>query len=215
MSQILTLNKRIPHHLRGQRTLSHAVGPFISPGISPVISQATRLFSHLRGQSMRRSLSLLLIISCLCSATADAKSGDETQPIDVSADRSEYDDKARVQRLIGNVEIVQGTMKISAEEIAIYLNDANELARIEGNGTPIRFEQLNDLNETIVGTANGIDYNALDGTLILSGNASLKQPRQELNSNQIVFNSRAQTVKADGGDNGRVSIRIQPPEDNR
>ncbi len=155
---------------------------------------------------------LLSVVLALAVGTfSHAKTGDETQPIDVSADRSEYDDKKGIQRLVGNVEIVQGSMKIKAQEIAIHLKD-NRLARIEGDGNPIRFEQQNDLNETIVGEANAIDYNAADGTLVLSGNARLKQPRQELNSSRIVFNSRAQTVKADGGDQGRVSIRIQPPE---
>lgn len=153
---------------------------------------------------------LVLCISAIAS-TVYAKTGDENQPIDVSADRSEYDDKAGIQRLVGNVEITQGTMKIKAEEISIHLQD-NRLARIEGNGTPIRFEQLNDADESIVGEANAIDYNAVDGTLILTGKARLKQPRQELNSNRIVFNAREQTVKADGGNQGRVSIRIQPPQ---
>lgn len=146
----------------------------------------------------------------LC-ANLNAKTGDETQPIDVSADRSEYDDKAGIQRLVGNVEIVQGSMKIRAEAISIHLKN-QRLARIEGSGTPIRFEQQNDSNETILGEANSLEYNAVDGTLVLSGNARLQQPRQELNSTRIVFNSRAQTVMAEGGEQGRVSIRIQPPE---
>jgi len=133
---------------------------------------------------------------------------------DVSADRSEYDDKAGIQRLIGNVEITQGSMKIQAQEISIYLQE-NRLSRIEGTGSPIRFEQLNDADQTIVGEANSINYDAVDGTLILIGNARLKQPRQELNSNQIVFNSRNQTVKAEGGNTGRVSIRIQAPKANQ
>ena len=156
------------------------------------------------------ALSIASVFSLITTNVA-AKDGDENQPIDVNADRSEYDDKAGIQRLIGNVEIVQGTMKITAEEIAIHLKD-KRLARIEGKGSPISFEQLNNADEPIVGEANAIDYNAVDGTLILIGAARLKQPRQELNSNRIVFNSREQTVKAEGGESGRVSIRIQPPQ---
>lgn len=165
----------------------------------------------LQYQFLNRHTLLSATLALSLAAGLNAKTGDETQPIDVSADRSEYDNKAGIQRLIGNVEIVQGTMKITANEIAIHLKD-NRLARIEGKGSPIRFEQLNDLNESVVGEANAIDYNATDGTLILTGDARLQQPRQELNSSRIVFNSRAQTVKADGGDQGRVNIRIQPPE---
>ena len=159
----------------------------------------------------KQTLPVFLLLISLLAATVQAKDGDENQPIDVNADRSEYDDKAGIQRLIGNVEIVQGSLKITAQEIAIHLKD-NRLSRIEGSGNPIRFEQLNNADESIVGEANAIDYNAIDGTLILTGAATLKQPRQELNSDRIVFNSRAETVQADGGDKGRVSIRIQPPK---
>ena len=159
----------------------------------------------------KRKLLALLFTVGLFSTAVNAKDGDEKQPIDVNADRSEYDDKAGIQRLIGNVEIVQGSLKIKAEEIAIHLKN-KRLARIEGSGNPIRFEQLNNADEPIVGEATAIDYNAIDGTLILTGAARLQQPRQELNSNRIVFNSRAQTVKAEGGEEGRVSIRIQPPQ---
>jgi len=173
-----------------------------------LLNKGTLLYATLK---LALKLALTLVLAQALSLSVNAKTGDEKQPIDVNADRSEYDNNAGIQRLIGNVEIIQGSMKISAEEIAIHLKD-NRLARIEGTGTPIRFEQQNDLNETIVGEATSIDYNAIDGTLILSGSARLKQPRQELNSSRIVFNSRAETVKAEGGDQGRVSIRIQPPE---
>lgn len=159
----------------------------------------------------KHTLFVFMLTMSLLAAAAKAKDGDENRPIDVNADRSEYDDKAGIQRLSGNVEIVQGSLKITAEEIAIHLKD-RRLARIEGSGNPIRFEQLNNADEPIVGEATTIDYNAIDGTLILTGSARLKQPRQELNSNRIVFNSRAQTVQADGGDKGRVTLRIQPPQ---
>jgi len=172
----------------------------------------TSLLQNLnKPKNSRQLIAVALALLLSVASFAFAKTGDQNEPIDVSADRSEYDDKAGIQRLVGNVEITQGSMKIKAEEIAIHLKD-NRLARIEGSGTPIQFEQLNDANEPIVGEANAIDYNAIDGTLVLTGNARLKQPRQELNSGRIVFNSRAQTVKADGGGNGRVSIRIQPPK---
>jgi len=107
-------------------------------------------------------IALSVMVLALTTSIAFAKSGDENQPIDVSADRSEYDDKAGIQRLVGNVEITQGSMKIKAESIAIHLED-NRLARIEGTGAPIRFEQLNDADETIVGEANNgkPDYNSL------------------------------------------------------
>ena len=79
-----------------------------------------------------------------------ARESDLQQPIDVSADRSEYDDKAGTQKLIGNVEIRQGTMRITADTIAITLKD-NALSRIDGTGSPIRYEQENEKGELLKG----------------------------------------------------------------
>lgn len=147
----------------------------------------------------------------LCSNVAHARKSDFTQPIDVSADRSEFDEKAGVQVLIGNVEISQGTMQIKAERIAITLKD-NRLSKIEGTGSPIQFRQENEAGEMVTGEANAISYNAENGSLVLTGGATLEQPRQRLKSERIVFNSAEQKVSAEGGDKGRVSIRIQPPD---
>ena len=149
---------------------------------------------------------------------AGARESDLSQPIDVSADRSEYDQRAGTQTLIGNVEIRQGTMLITADRVAISLENA-KLARIEGTGSPIRFEQENDDGETVEGEAGAIDYNATDGTLVLSGGATFTQPGQSLSSERIAVDARTQKVSAEGGsgsdgEKGRVSIRLDAPPGN-
>ncbi len=136
---------------------------------------------------------------------------DRNQPIDVRADSSEFDEKAGVQTLTGNVQITQGSMKISADFIAISLKD-NALSKIEGRGSPILFSQENEAGELMQGEASSIIYDAINGILTLKGAASLSQPKQSLTSETITFNTLTQKVSADGGENnGRVSIQIQPP----
>ena len=154
---------------------------------------------------------LFFLVVLLLSTSAYARQSDFTKPIDVNADRSEFDEKAGVQVLIGNVEIIQGTMLIKADRIAISLDENNQLAKIEGSGSPIQFQQENEAGEPVTGQANSIEYNARNGSLVLAGNATLKQPGQRLQSERIVFNSTEQKVSAEGGEKGRVSIRIQPP----
>ena len=156
-------------------------------------------------------LCCLVVSVLLVSGNAHARKSDFSQPIDVNADRSEFDEKAGVQVLIGNVEIIQGTMLIKAERIAISLDENNQLSKIEGSGSPIQFQQENEAGETVTGQANSIEYDAKNGSLVLTGNATLTQPRQRLQSERIVFDSTEQKVSAEGGEKGRVSIRIQPP----
>lgn len=155
----------------------------------------------------------LFLATVLLSAplTGMARQSDLTQPIDVRADASEFDEKAGLQTLTGNVQITQGTMQISADFIAISLKN-NALSKIEGRGSPIRFVQENEAGELMRGEANEIIYDALNGTLVLKGSASLSQPRQNLTSEKITFDAQTQKVSADGGgEQGRVSIQIQPP----
>ena len=141
-----------------------------------------------------------------------ALESDLQQPINVQADKSEFDEKAGMQTLSGNVEISQGSMLITAEEIAISLKD-NALHTISGTGTPISFQQENEAGEIMRGEAESIIYDALAGTLTLKGAATLSQPRQNLVSDLIIFDARSQKVNAEGGgDTGRVSIQLLPPE---
>lgn len=159
-------------------------------------------------------LASLAVMTCLVlpASSVMARESDLEQPIDVSADRSEYDDKAGTQKLIGNVEIRQGTMRITADSIAITLEN-NALARIDGKGSPIRFEQENEAGELMKGEAGEINYNAIEGTLVLSGEATLSQPKRNLKSERIEFNVRTQKVSAEGSkDTGRVTIRIEAPK---
>jgi len=160
---------------------------------------------------MTRLTLLLATILLIAPLTATARQSDRTKPIDVRADSSEFDEKAGVQTLTGNVQITQGTMQITADFIAISLKD-NALSKIEGRGSPIRFVQENEAGELMNGEAREIIYDAINGTLVLKGSATLSQPRQNLSSDTITFDSQTQKVSADGGgDNGRVSIQIQPP----
>ncbi len=140
-----------------------------------------------------------------------ARQNDLEQPIDIRADKSEFDEKAGTQTLTGNVEITQGSMRITADRIAIALKD-NALSTITGTGSPIHFEQQNEAGQLMSGEAQRISYDALAGTLILEGKATLNQPKQKLVSERITFNARTQKVSAEGGPTaGRVSIQIQPP----
>ena len=153
------------------------------------------------------ALTALLLAS---SVPALARQSDFSQAIDVQAERSEFDERTGVQTLMGNVVITQGTMRIEADRIDVTI-DGGRLATIKGTGSPIRFQQENEEGKLVTGECEEITYNAREARLIMMGNARLAQPDQELTGNRIEFDSRTQKVRADGGDQGRVQIRIQPP----
>ena len=167
------------------------------------------------GRICRRLLAVAAAWLLMTGQVTLARDGDLSQPVDVRADTSEYDEQNATQSLSGNVEISQGSLRIEADRIDVFLED-NQLARIAGSGKPIRFEQENNAGELVKGTARTIDYDATSGVLELSGGATLQQPRQTLKSERIVFDARRQTVSAQGNASGeRVNIRIEPPPDAR
>lgn len=170
-----------------------------------------QISKHARASCAVFLSALLLAVLTLVPLSGKARQSDLSKPIDVRADSSEFDEKAGVQTLSGNVMITQGTLEIRADFIAISLAN-NALSKIEGRGSPIKFSQENEAGELMQGEAQEIIYDALNGTLTLKGNASLSQPRQSLTSEQITFDARTQKVSAEGGSqDGRVNIQIQPP----
>lgn len=162
-------------------------------------------------KSIANILRFTLLALPLLSSMATAKTTDFEQPIDVKADRSEFNDKEGIQTLSGNVVITQGSMVIEASSIMVKLKN-NKLSSIDGKGSPIKFQQENDDGELVTGECQHIVYNAEDGQLTLSGSATLSEPKQNLRSDRIVFDSISQTVVAEGGETGRVIVTIQPPE---
>lgn len=175
--------------------------------------KSTRFFTGISWH--QRLFGLIAVLLCFGSGNLWALTSDFEQPIDVKADRSEYDEKAGHQSLSGNVLITQGTMKIKADNIIVKLDSQNRLSVIEGKGSPIVFEQKNEKGELVRGTCSNIRYDAVKGLLTLSGTATLTEPKQRLKSEKIVFNSITQTVVAEGGKSGQVSITLQPPKQNK
>lgn len=165
---------------------------------------------------MKLSSKTILVFLLLLSAPLSgiARKADFSKPIDVQADSSEFDEKTGMQTLRGNVQIIQGTMKIKADEISVSIVNG-KLAVIRGKGSPIAFEQENEEGKLVSGHSDEIVYNAVEAKLVMTGNAALKQPDQELSGDRIEFDSKSQKVRAEGGANGRVRIKIQPPPDGR
>ncbi|HBR95960.1 MAG TPA: lipopolysaccharide transport periplasmic protein LptA [Gammaproteobacteria bacterium] len=154
---------------------------------------------------------LLCLIALLAQPVLGlSRQSDFSQPIYVQADNSEFNEASGVQILSGNVQITQGSMKILADKIVVGI-DMGKLSTIEGTGSPILFEQEDEEGGIISGRCDRIEYDAKNARLTLVGNASLKQPNQELSGDRIVFDSKTQKVLAEGGENGRVNIKIQPP----
>lgn len=152
---------------------------------------------------------LLFAVSVSMTSPALSNPADRSKPINISADSSEYDEKAGTQVLAGNVEISQGSMVIRADRITVELKN-NTLFRITGSGSPIRFQQLSERNELLRGQSEQISYNTETSEITFRGSAELERPGQKFTGHSINYNMVNLTFKAAGNDQGRVNIVLQP-----
>jgi len=135
---------------------------------------------------------------------------DRDQPINIEADQLEIREQENISIYQGNVQLVQGSLKINSDRMVIHFNDANELTLIEMTGNPAKFEQLDNAQELIRGEAEQIDYSDLDSLLILRRKAFLDQAGKIINSDLIRVNTETSAIEA-GGAQSEVRTRIVIP----
>jgi lipopolysaccharide transport protein LptA len=117
---------------------------------------------------------------------------------------------------------ISGDVRINADggslrsDKAVVLFRNKLISRATITGAPAEFEQLRDDGTTSRGHANTIDYETSSGTVSFSGNAWLIVGRNEISSQQLVYNIKTQSMQnnfksgSGGPTNGRVRIVIQP-----
>jgi lipopolysaccharide export system protein LptA len=146
------------------------------------------------------------------AGTAFALSSDREKPMNVKADRVEINDRKGVSVYRGNVVIKQGTMRIEANKVTVIHTRAHKVKKLIASGKPTRFKQLPD-NKTqyVHASANRMEYFAENDLLVMTDRARFKQGGNVFRSNKILYNVKADQVKAGvqhGG--GPVNIILEP-----
>lgn len=158
----------------------------------------------------RRIIAGVLLIWILPQAWA--LRSDRNQPIDIKADRVEVDQREQVSHYIGNVRMEQGTLKIDADEVVVYM-DNGKLNKIVISGKPARFEQQPENQQAIVKSqADNMEYYAGEERLLLKHNAEVNQGGNHFHGEFIEYDTLTSTVKANKGEDNqsRVHAIIQP-----
>ena len=157
---------------------------------------------------------LLLAVMLLMGISSEvwALRSDRNQPIDIKADRVEVDQQKEVSHYIGNVRMEQGSLKIDAAEVVVYM-EQGKLNKIVITGKPARFEQQPENQKEIVNSqAEYMEYYAGDERLLLKHNAEVNQGANHFRGDFIEYDTLTSTVKAnkDENSNTRVHAIIQP-----
>lgn len=147
----------------------------------------------------------------LASPLVAALPEDRSQPIQLEASRGQIDQKTGVSVYEGNVVITQGSMRLTADTVTIYIKDDN-FQRMEATGNPanLRYKPTADKPE-IQGVSKRVEYDVASARIIMSGGAKLTQGQDAFSGDRVEYDLKDDVVRARGaGDKGRIQFTIQP-----
>jgi lipopolysaccharide export system protein LptA len=161
---------------------------------------------------MTKALSIVLFM--LTTSLALALKNDVEQPVHIDADSVLFNKTKGLAVYEGNVSIVQGTLKITAQRIEIKAPN-NEIESITANGKPVSFQQKMDDGKLAKGSANKLLFLVKDKQLLMDGNAVIAQNNDKFSSNHIEYSTRTGELKAGKnqkklGNKGRVKVIFYP-----
>ncbi len=157
----------------------------------------------------------LVATLALASPLVVALPEDRAQPIHLEANRGQLDQKTGVSVYEGNVIITQGSMRLTADTVTIYVKD-NNFQRMEATGAPVnlRYRPTADKPE-IQGASQRVEYDVAGAKVIMSGGAKLTQGQDTFTGERVEYDLKGDVVRARGaGDNGRIQFTIQPQAQN-
>jgi lipopolysaccharide export system protein LptA len=160
-----------------------------------------------------RSFRLAALCTLLFVRTAFALPEDQQQPIHVTADSAVQEATTVTYR--GNVVIVQGSVRIEADQVVIY-HEKGKLQKAIATGKPAHFqEQPESDGGLITGNATTLIYYNADQRVELLQNAYVDRDKSSVKGDRIEYLLPSKTVRAESTPNntsGRVEMVLQPNE---
>ncbi len=143
------------------------------------------------------------------STAVIAKQNDLTQPVNISAEASQGDIKKNQVVYSGNVLIIQGSIRINADNMRATKDKKTGNGQFVATGNPAKFSQTLDDGKLGVASASKIAYEQKTGDLVLSGDAKLDVGGIKMNASLIRYNVENQHVQAEGSVDGEKKGRVQ------
>ena len=134
--------------------------------------------------------------------------GTSDQPVEVTADQLEFDQQAGTAVFTGEVLVVQGALRLSAETVDVTYgeNDAGEteVRRLVAEGDVVL------VNGQDAAEGQRAVYTLDDGTVVMTGDVLLTRPDSALSGQTL----RVNVDDGSGVMEGRVSVVFSPEDGN-
>ncbi len=164
------------------------------------------------------SLTALLLNSPMAMSAPSAPppsnaTPDEEQPVHITADSLDAQEKKGISIYKGNVIVTQGSLTLKGDVITV-MHPNSELKSVKSVGTPANFKRFSHIDQAwSKGKASSIEYDAIHKTVLLIGDAEVEQPGEHLiKGPRLFYDMTNQTLKAQATANekGRVSVTFTP-----
>jgi len=153
---------------------------------------------------------LILTLIVFASHVSYAKKIDLNQEVKISSSRTAADLKNKIFSYIDNVVITQGSLIIHADLVQVISQKGGDEKIYIAKGKPATFEQTLEDGNPINLQANEIRYEPTLNTIVISGNALLRQAGSEVSGSIITYNAETEYVNAESGIDNKVKTIIQP-----
>ncbi|MEQ7870857.1 lipopolysaccharide transport periplasmic protein LptA [Chromohalobacter salexigens] len=172
---------------------------------------------------MTRTLTVALACAALglASHAALALESDANQPIEIAADQLDLDDNAGTAVYTGDVDMQQGSMRLTAARVEIERNAQGEVSTVTAHGSGSErayLEQKPSPDEPVAkGWGDTVIYHAGERRVELIDRAQLHQGGDTFNGAYVEYFLDRRQVQARSDDDGegdqRVRMTLTPRND--
>lgn len=168
---------------------------------------------------MNLKYTLILLALLSYPLTALSLSDDKNKPMTIEADSVEIDDNTGLTIYRGNVDIIQGTMKVTGDTLVVERKDGvTKMVTVVGKPATYR-QRPDNKKQDVTAVASKLQVYPLRDLVRLERNAKIRQEGSEFTGNIIEYDNKNDIIKAKGNigktdtgnkSSGRVKMTIQP-----
>ena len=157
---------------------------------------------------------LALIVALFLSTCSFALTEDAQQPIEIEAESVMVDETSGFNEFVGNAEVKQGSLVMTAEIIQVQTN-ADGVETMIAKGTldqPAKYIQSQENQARFIeATATLITYDVNEGMIFLVGDAYLVQGFDSFSGDSLTYDINNDKVLVKGSEDGtkRVKFKIE------
>ena len=155
---------------------------------------------------------LISLIALFLSTYTFALTEDAQQPIEIEAESVMVDETAGFNEFIGDAEVRQGSLVMTAEIIQVQTN-ADGVETMIAKGTPDQpakyIQSQENQARLIEATATLITYDVNDGMIFLVGDAYLVQGFDSFSGDSLTYDINNDKVLVKGSEDGTKRVKFK------